>query len=148
MKRSPWVNIIASLFILLFVYTATSKFLDFYSFKSVLKDSPLIRNMSTFVAWGLPLVEIVIALLLFFIKTRRIGLWSSLLIMILFTVYLGYMIYFTPHLPCNCGGVLKEMTWKQHFVFNIFFSALAAFAIWKDKRENSNKTSNVGYKTA
>jgi putative oxidoreductase len=45
--------------------------------------------------------------------------------MLLFTFYILYMLLFEKHLPCSCGGVLKEMTWKQHLVFNLFFTAIA-----------------------
>jgi putative oxidoreductase len=134
MKRNILIEIISALFILLFVYTAASKLLEFRDFRFVLSMSPLIGKLSTLVAWILPFTEIIIALLLFFPATRRKGLWASLAIMILFTAYLGYMIYFTPTRPCSCGGVLQKMTWKQHLVFNIFFTLLAMLGLWWDKR--------------
>ena len=33
------------------------------------------------------------------------------------------MFLFTPELSCSCGGVIKQMNWTQHLIFNIFFSA-------------------------
>jgi uncharacterized membrane protein YphA (DoxX/SURF4 family) len=145
MKRNQLVEIIAALFILLFVYTATSKFLEFKGFKAVLSMSPLIGKMAPFVAWALPLSEILIAMLLFFPRTRRKGLWASLAIMLLFTGYLGYMIYFTPTRPCNCGGVLRQMTWKQHLIFNAFFTLLAVTGLWRDRKRFSQSHSHVTY---
>lgn len=138
MKRSLFLEIIVALFILLFVYTASSKFFDFTNFRYVLADSPLIgKRFAPVVAWALPLTELFIALLLFFPRSRRLGLWASLLIMLLFTGYLTYMIYFTPDRPCNCGGVLKQMSWKQHLVFNIFFTLLALAGIWLSRRRTT-----------
>jgi putative oxidoreductase len=142
MKRSTVIEIIAALFILLFVYTATSKFFEFASFKYVLSKSPLIGNMAPAVAWGLPIVELLISLLLFIPRTRRLGLWASFGIMVLFTGYLGYMIYFTPDRPCSCGGVLKQMTWKQHLVFNIGFTLLALLGLWLQRRQHRMQAKN------
>jgi uncharacterized membrane protein YphA (DoxX/SURF4 family) len=142
MKRSLILEIIVALFILLFVYTGTSKFLDFPNFSYVLSRSPLIGSMAPVVAWALPLTEFAIALLLFFPRTRKLGLWASFLIMLMFTGYLTYMIYFTPDRPCNCGGVLKQMTWKQHLVFNIFFTLLALAGIWLSRRRQTTATKN------
>ena len=140
MKRSTIVEIIAALFILLFVYTATSKLFAFNQFQYTLGRSPLIGKMAPAVAWGLPIVELLIALLLFIPRTRKWGLWSSFVIMILFTGYLTYMIYFTPDRPCSCGGVLKQMTWRQHLVFNIGFTLLALLGIWLQRRQNRLQT--------
>jgi len=136
MKRNHVTEIIAALFILLFVYTATSKLLEFYSFRTVLSRSPLIGKNAFLLAWVLPLAELVIALLLFFPRSRRLGLWASLGLMVLFTAYLGYMITFASHLPCSCGGVIRHMTWTQHLVFNFFFTLLALTAIWWEKRRS------------
>jgi putative oxidoreductase len=135
MKRNTLTEIIAALFILLFVYTATSKLFEFSSFRYVLSKSPMIGNKAPFLAWALPLLEFGISLLLFIPRTRRQGLWGSLVLMTLFTGYLSYMIYFTPDRPCNCGGVLKQMTWNQHLIFNIFFVLLAVLGLWWDRRK-------------
>jgi putative oxidoreductase len=129
------IPFIAAIFIFLFTYTALSKFLDFTNFKNVLHQSPLIGKLSSVIAWTLPLTELAAAVLLFFPHTRLIGLYTSLALMIVFTIYIGYMIAFTPHLPCSCGGVLKQLTWKQHLGFNVFFTVLAAIALWLTKQK-------------
>lgn len=130
MKRKTGIEIIAALFILLFVYTAVSKILDFINFRLVLKDVPLIgKRFASIVAYGIVIVEIGISVLLFFPKTRKKGLWVSLALMLIFTVYIGYLSMFVKGLPCTCGGVISTMTWKQHFYFNIIFTLLAALAL-------------------
>ena len=125
MKNRIIVEIIASLFILLFVYTAINKIYDFTNFKATLEKSPLIGTVSTELAIAIPLVEILIATLLFIPRTRLLGLNSFLFLMVLFTLYISYMVVFTPKLPCHCGGAIKELTWKQHILFNLFFIGLA-----------------------
>jgi uncharacterized membrane protein YphA (DoxX/SURF4 family) len=143
MKKSTLIDLISALFILLFMYTASSKFLEFTKFQGTLSKSPLIgTDLAPIVAWALPITEIVISLLLFFPRTRRRGMWASLFLMIAFTGYIGYLAYFAPHRPCSCGGVLKDMTWKQHFIFNIFFTLLAALGLWlyRKQRLQSERT--------
>jgi hypothetical protein len=49
--------------------------------------------------------------------------------MLLFTGYIFIMLKYSSYLPCSCGGVLSNMSWKQHFVFNLAFSALALAGI-------------------
>ncbi len=127
--RPILINLIAAIFILLFTYTALSKFLDFSNFKGVLHKSPIIGNNNIFIAWILPLAELVTVALLFLPKTRPYGLYVSLGLMSLFTLYIIYMLLFTPDLPCSCGGALKQLTWRQHLWFNVFFTGLAVVAI-------------------
>jgi hypothetical protein len=138
MKRSTWVDIISSLFILLFFYTAISKFIDFNHFRQTLTTAPYIREKGKIVVWFIPLSEIVVSLLLFFPQTRQKGLWGSLALMILFTGYLAFMLFFSRVRPCSCGGVIEKMTWNQHFIFNIFFTLLAMLGLWLNKNKHYN----------
>jgi putative oxidoreductase len=141
MKRNYAVEIIAALFILLFAYTASSKLIEHEKFWILLhNDTPQTEKYATLLSWAVPLSEIAITLLLFFPKSRRLGLWGSLAIMLLFTGYLGYMLFFTTSRPCGCGGVIQKMTWNQHLIFNIFFTLLAAFGLWWDNRIYKSST--------
>jgi hypothetical protein len=118
-------SIVASIFILLFTYTATSKVFEYSAFRAVLQPSPLIGHFAGFIAWTIPCIEIFIAGLLFYPRTMNVGLKASLTMMIIFSLYLGYMIAFIPELPCSCGGVLKLLTWPQHLLFNLALMLLA-----------------------
>jgi hypothetical protein len=66
--------------------------------------------------------------------------------MFLFTIYVGLMISFAPHLPCSCGGVIKQMSWKQHLTFNTFFTALALFGIWLSRRQQKDLLATIDFK--
>ena len=128
-KRIPVAEICSSLLILLFAYTAISKYMALPVFRHALRESPLIHNGAGVIAWLLPAAELSIVLLLIIPKYRRIGLKASLASLLLFTGYLFYMIVFTSHLPCNCGGVISTLTWKQHIFFNLFFIAVNIIGI-------------------
>lgn len=118
MRKAVALDIICSALLLLFLYTALSKLAGYSSFAAVLRKSPLLEGAAPVIAWLLPIGEIGLSLLLFFPRTRLAGLYVSLVTLIVFTTYLSYMIAVATQLPCSCGGVLKNLTWRQHLVFN------------------------------
>ena len=126
-----WIpDIIRNLLILLFVYTAFSKFLEFDKFRTVLKAAPFISNYSTVVAVMIPTIELTIVFLLLLRPTKKAGLIAATGILIFFTAYIIFMILTDLNLPCSCGGVIQQLSWKQHIAFNIFFIALGITAIY------------------
>lgn len=129
-KKTIAIDIISALFILLFVYTATSKLFEHNTFKAILSASPLIASKANILSWLLPILELFTAALLLIPSFRKFGFLTSFILMLLFTGYVAYMILFAKDLPCSCGGVISQMTWSQHLVFNIFFTALA-FVSWR-----------------
>jgi hypothetical protein len=127
-------EIIAALFILLFVYTATSKLLSHDAFVVTLKKSPLIGFASLFLSWTVPLLEIFISVLLLIPKFRRKGLMASFFLMALFTIYILYMLLSSSHLPCSCGGVISKLSWKEHLWLNVLLTVLAALPLYLQQR--------------
>lgn len=135
LKLYSWLTeIFSAFFILLFVYTGISKLNEQNNFRAVLSRSPLIGSKANLFSWFLPVTELLTALLLFIPFTREWGLMISLVLMFIFTGYKSFMIISTLHLPCSCGGVLKQMIWRQHLKFNVLFTTLAAFGIWVYKK--------------
>ena len=56
----------------------------------------------------------------------------------MFTVYIILILYFSDFVPCSCGGVLENLSWKEHVVFNVLFIMFALFSILElEKRRNS-----------
>ncbi|MFX9224384.1 MauE/DoxX family redox-associated membrane protein, partial [Acinetobacter baumannii] len=53
---------------------------------------------------------------------------------IMFTSYISYMVLFIPNLTCSCGGVIKEMSWRQHLGFNLFFIIISIVGILLQQR--------------
>ncbi len=137
------IEIISALLIILFVYTGISKLNEHNSFQGVLSQSPLIGARSNFLSWSIPILELLTAILLFLPFARKSGLFISLILMTVFTVYVFYMIVFIPHLPCNCGGVIKNMTWTEHLFFNIFFATITLIAFWLHKKKIQRNQSAV-----
>ena len=123
------LQVIVSLLVLLFVYAASSKLLDFTQFRVELGKSPLITAFAGFVALTVPGIEIGIALLLAFPRFRLLGLYASFSLMALFTAYIFYILRFSPYVPCSCGGVLQHMNWQTHLLFNVVFLVLSALGV-------------------
>jgi hypothetical protein len=134
--RSNTITFISSIFIFLFIYTALSKFLEFPKFIHVLGSSPLIGPYNYLVAWTIPLFELAVAVLLFLPATKRLGMYCALTLLALFTVYVGYMITFVPHLPCSCGGVIQKMGWRTHLIFNSVLTALSFLGVRLLKKQD------------
>jgi hypothetical protein len=137
-----FADIASGLLLLLFLYTSLSKLADHEVFKNVLIASPLLKPYAGIIAWLVPSIEIAIAILLFIPRFRIKGLIASVILIILFTIYLLYMIAFTPNLPCSCGGVVKLLTWPQHIVFNLFFIFLSLAGIIFYHRAKSLESSS------
>jgi hypothetical protein len=129
MKRIVTTELISSLLIFLFGYTAISKLLSIHRFEAVLEQSPLISSGAALLAWQIPLAELGIVLLLIFSSTRKMGLWVSAILLSFFTIYLFYMVLFSPHLPCSCGGVISSMSWPVHIGFNVVCIAITVAGI-------------------
>lgn len=140
-RKARWKNIvevISAVFILLFLYTALSKTMSIGPTVDVLKFTPFMKTFPVEMAWGVVVIEYLVAGLLFFPRTRKIGLYSSLFLMLGFIGYITWMKIVVPNLPCSCGGVISKLTWNQHLVLNIGFVLLAVSGILlmgKMKRE-------------
>jgi uncharacterized membrane protein YphA (DoxX/SURF4 family) len=128
-EKNLMVEIISYLFIVLFVYAAVSKLLDFEQFRVQIGQSPLLSAYAHWIAWAVPALEIVIAFLLISPRLRFLGLYASFSLMIMFTTYIIIILNFTDFIPCSCGGVLEQLGWTEHLVFNIGFILLALLGI-------------------
>lgn len=142
MKQPLISPLISASLVLLFGYTAISKLLDLDRFRAVLSASPLIATGAGAWAPALPAAELLVTLLLIFPRTRLLGLFASFALLVLFTSYLGYMVLYTPHLPCSCGGVLQGLSWKEHIAFNCAFLALTFLGLWMETGTRSNALAN------
>ena len=106
-------------FVILFCYATINKVLDFENFQVQISTSPLLNGSLQFLPYTIIIVEVLIAGLLCYRKTRNIGLLGSFVLMLLFTGYIVLILSTSNNLPCSCGGILEKMSWHQHLYFNI-----------------------------
>src|SRR5690554_7806139 len=100
------IQIISLLFIVLFVYAATSKLLDFETFQIQLAQAPLLSAYAGMVSVVVPGIEILLAGLLIIPRYRLSSLIGCFGLMVMFTAYIIIILNFSDFVPCSCGGVL------------------------------------------
>ncbi|WP_367112868.1 MauE/DoxX family redox-associated membrane protein [uncultured Chitinophaga sp.] len=137
--NKKFVQIIGYAFILLFVYTALSKWFTYNIYLYDLRRSPDLGRFALPISLLVPGLELLAAGLLLFDKTLRKGLWFSFVLMLIFTAYVAYVLIYASDLPCTCGGIIRQLSWPQHLIFNIFFTMLAAVGLHLTKKEPSNE---------
>jgi uncharacterized membrane protein YphA (DoxX/SURF4 family) len=145
--KSIFIEVICMLYILLFVYAATSKLFDFENFQVQLGQSPLLSAFTDWISIVVPVIEYVICILILIPKFRLIGLFAAYGLMAMFTIYIFIILHYTSFVPCSCGGVLEKLNWNQHLIFNIFFVVLAALAILFHFSNNRIAGSNLRLRT-
>jgi uncharacterized membrane protein YphA (DoxX/SURF4 family) len=128
-KSKIFIEIVALLHIALFIYAAASKLLDYENFLIQLGQSPLLSAFTGWISWGVPVLEILIAVALAVPVARLLGLVASFLLMIMFSAYIFTVLHFSNYVPCGCGGILEDMKWEDHLLFNLAFVLLSAAAI-------------------
>ena len=143
------LEIISLLFVVLFVYAASSKMFDYVNFKRQLGESPILGDFASLIAWSIPTLEIIIAFLLIIPKFRVWGLYAAFSLMVLFTTYLIIILNFfeSKDIPCSCGGIFNGLGWRKHIYFNLFFVVLAVIGIIiinsTKMRDNNNSQHSI-----
>ena len=125
-------EIISMLFLLLFVYAAVSKLLDYQKFKIQLVQSPLLATYASILVWFIPTLELIIAMILLS-KYKSLGLKLCLGLMIVFTIYIWYTLNYSDYIPCSCGGIISDLNWTEHLIFNLFWIVFAIITISTNK---------------
>jgi uncharacterized membrane protein YphA (DoxX/SURF4 family) len=139
MKRSTLIEIIIFLYTILFLYTGINKLLEYEVFKENLSETPLVGRIASSIALGLPLLEILVTIMLIIPRWRIIGLYAALALMAIFTTYVIAILLFDKKLPCSCGGIIQQLSWQEHLLFNITFILIALWGIALQKREKKQQ---------
>ncbi|RAV29489.1 MauE/DoxX family redox-associated membrane protein [Sinomicrobium soli] len=130
LRYRPWiVDIICLLFILLFVYAACTKLMEYEKFRVQLGQSPILTSIGSWLVWTVPAAELVIAGMLVVPRLRLMALYAAFSLMTMFTAYIFIILTYSPFVPCSCGGILEKMGWEEHLVFNSVFMLLALTGI-------------------
>jgi hypothetical protein len=129
MKRSILPDVITLFFVFLFLYTGVVKLAEIETFRQQLSSSPLMGSLSSIVAWILPISEIVLAIALLIPRWRLRALYVAAVLMALFTVYVVIVLLIDDQITCSCGGIIEELTPKQHVAFNSACVILAVIGI-------------------
>lgn len=145
MNKKIIVEVISLTYILLFIYAGASKLLDYERMHRQLGMTPWLTSVSGLIAWAVPAIEILVSLTLIIPRWRLQALYACLILMVLFELYIISILKFSPanFIPCTCGGLLQQMSWHTHIIFNLAFILLALIGIRFEKqlRERNDDTS-------
>lgn len=117
-KQSLLIDVISYFFVILFLYASVSKMLDFENFQVQISQSPLLSSYAGSISFLVIIVELIITALLITPKFRNFGLYGSLSMMTAFTMYIYLILEYSEFVPCSCGGILENMSWRTHLIFN------------------------------
>ena len=141
MKKQIIIETICFLFVILFIYAATNKLLDYQKFSIQIGQSPLLTGFGDTIPWLVITSEIVVSVLLLIPNLRLVALYASFSLMVMFTAYIVAILNFSSYVPCSCGGVLEKLGWREHLVFNSAFVLLGLLGITlhPEKKSSANQ---------
>lgn len=119
---------ISLIFTALFTYAAVSKLLILQDFKIQLEHFPFLGQYAGILVWLIPGSLILITALFIFPGLKILALYTSLLIMLLFSSYILGVLNFAESIPCSCAGI-ASLSWKQHLILNLGLLLLAGVGI-------------------
>jgi hypothetical protein len=122
---------------IIFFYSGVDKLLYFDQFVNNFSKSPFspqqyLRELCAAIIF----LEIGFSLLLFFDETKRISLIGFGILSFLFSLYISLMIFYSPYLPCSCGGIIDLLSWNEHLVLAICLFFLSFYSSYLIKNEN------------
>lgn len=130
MNLHPIIIVITGFLILLWAYAAFSKIIDIPAFKKALRIQVFPLWVAKILLYVLPLSEIFVIVLLLIPETRLIGMYTSLFMMLLFTLYVGGAVFkIYERTPCACGGLFARLGWKKHFKVNVVLTIIALIGV-------------------
>ncbi|SMC88711.1 MauE/DoxX family redox-associated membrane protein [Pedobacter africanus] len=133
------LEIICWAYFVLFAYAAFAKLFEYDKFVVTMGQSGMLTPYAGFLAWAVPVVEILLGMMLMFSRFRLAGLYGSLSLMTMFTTYIFIVLFVMEKELCGCGAAIEALGWFWHFVFNTVFLVMAAVGIvLVCKRQNSH----------
>ncbi|MDP4128912.1 MAG: hypothetical protein Q8918_01040 [Bacteroidota bacterium] len=132
------IEIISTLFVILFIYAAASKLMDIQKFRVQIGQSPLLTRYVGLIIYGIPALEILISSMIIYPALRKTGLYASFTLMTAFTLYIVALLHYDSHVPCSCGGILQKMSWNTHIWFNTVFIILSVAGILLEEQKEQH----------
>ena len=125
-------------------YAALIKLTNYQTSKEQMLNQVFPEAIALQLTWLVPVTELVIAIALVVKSTMLKALYAALVLMILFTLYISLtMTGIFGRIPCSCGGILKQMSYTTHLLFNLCFIILAIIGIKTDQRWINHKWLNL-----
>ncbi len=119
------------LLLCLWIPVSIDKLVNFEAFRNGMLRQPFSGTLARSLVYALPVSEVFTVVLLLLPKLRFYGFLLSTLLMTAFTAYIGTALAGAwEKLPCGCGSVISGLSWKQHFIFNLFFLLISGYGLY------------------
>jgi hypothetical protein len=145
--RDTLIEIVSCLFIILFIYAGLTKLIDGHKFYDNINNSPILGGIiiASIASWAIPMAELIAAFLIAWPKTRLKGMYAALGLLAIFTAYITGILFFSPYIPCSCGGIIALLSWEQHLIFNIgcLIMSIIGIVLLRIKFKETNKMENT-----
>ena len=130
MEKPEKIAVPGILLILLWAYTGFDKILRWDASWKAFHNQTFPAELAEVLAFAVPISELLIALLLLFSVSRWWGYLSSILLLTVFTTYVGLIwVGAFPRVPCNCAGIMESLGWAEHFWMNLGFIGVAVWGM-------------------
>jgi len=135
--------ILAVLLLMLWGYAAVSKISEYDKFvlQMQLAPIPLMKFFGPTLGWLIPAIELALVCMLLTDRFRKLGLWLSFMLLLVFEIYIAAMLLSGLELPCTCGGLISKLQWNEHLVFNAVFMLISIFPFLYQRYFNKSNTS-------
>lgn len=132
-------EVIVAILLVVWLYTGISKLIEWRSFSIQMHQSPVFYGYARVATFAGPILEILLAGLLIFKKSRKFGMIGSFILMSFFSWYVWWLMTHLPNLPCSCGGIVSFLSWPQHLALNVFLSLISLIGIFYLRNAKSSK---------
>lgn len=125
------------LFVLLMI-SVYQKIKNFETFMDTLVGTNLFYvNSVKYFAIAVVVAELIVAF--FLLAYRKIGFYLTILLFVVYTLYIIILelYYFYP--SCGCGGIMAQLPFKEHLTLNLIYIILAAISVLFVKRSAYEK---------
>jgi hypothetical protein len=120
MTNKAIIRLIAVSLALLFFYAAVIKLDEYAIFRMQLQKFPLALPLVKQQAWLVPVIEMTTASFLLLPSLQVKGLFGTLFVLSLYTIYLTCMPGNRFSVPCHCGEPWQTFSLRSNIIFNLF----------------------------
>jgi putative oxidoreductase len=140
-------EVLVGILVVVFVYTPATKLMKYEEYILAMKAQPIAPTLQRFLIYAVPLTEFIAVILLAIPKLRTKGLYVSLAMLVVFTGYISLVqLNYYGRIPCSCGGIVQELGWEQHLIFNVFLIAVTVTALWTGQKITKKGKNEKDYK--
>ncbi|AWW33043.1 hypothetical protein DN752_04320 [Echinicola strongylocentroti] len=124
------VTVISVLLLGIWSYSGLEKLINWDGSLAAFHNQPFPDGLAERLAYAVPVIELVLAVLLLTSTLRWWGLLGSVMVLSVFTTYIGLVWWNVfERVPCNCAGFLESMGWTGHLYFNGLMLLLGTIAL-------------------